>query len=65
MTSLSFPALVDLQQSNWSAQRIAAALAIAGPYNELIAQAALERLDLCDHISSFDLWCDRHARRDI
>ncbi len=64
MTSVSFPALVDLQPSDWNAQRIAAAVAIAGPNNDRIAQAALVRLDLADHIDSFGLWCDRQARQD-
>ena len=54
--------LVDLQPLGWSTDRIAAALAVAVPNNQRIAQAAQTQLTLDDHAAGFAAWCDAQAR---
>lgn len=57
----STPMMVGLQALGWDARRIAAALAVAGPNDLRIAQAALEKLTLLDHAGTFAGWCDAQA----
>lgn len=56
------PPLVDLAALHWPADRVAAALAVAVPNDRRIAQAALRRLTLDDHVAGFAAWCDAQAR---
>ena len=55
------PPLVDLRTLGWPAARIDAALAVAIPNSRRIAQAALERLTLDDHVAVHAAWCDAQA----
>jgi hypothetical protein len=59
MNSPEPAALVDLAPLNWPAERSAAALAIAAPNNQRVAQAAAQ-LTLDDHAAAFAAWCDAH-----
>ena len=53
--------LVDLRAFGWPAPRVDAALAVAVPNSRRIAQAALERLTLDDHVAVHPAWCDAQA----
>lgn len=53
--------LVDLHALGWTAPRVDAALAVAVPNSRRIAQAALERLTLDDHVAVHAAWCDAQA----
>lgn len=58
-----FPPLVDLGAAGMepaAAERIAAA---AGASDAPVARAALQLLDLSDHVHSFEAWCDSAAER--
>lgn len=59
MSSPPFPPLVELRQTGWDSERIAAVERIAAPNNECVARAALARLAPQDHIAPFGAWCDR------
>ena len=48
----------------WSAERVAAARAVAVPNDRRIAQAAVQRLTPEDHSAAFAAWCDAFARDD-
>lgn len=55
------PPLVDLHGFGWAQARIDAALAVAVPNSRRIAQAALERLTLDDHVAVHGAWCEAMA----
>jgi hypothetical protein len=55
--------MADLAPLNWPADRSAAALAVAAPNNQRVAQAAA-RLTPDDHAAAFAAWCDRHDAAD-
>ena len=61
MESETAPLLADLTALGWTAERIAAALAIAGPNGERIAMAARTLLTFDDHVHGFAPWCDAQA----
>ena len=54
-------ALVELSPLGWTAERRAAALAVAAPNDRRIAAAAAQRLTLDDHAAAFAAWCDGHV----
>ncbi|WP_332813741.1 hypothetical protein [Ramlibacter sp.] len=59
-----FPPLVDLAAAGFepaAAGRIAAAAAAS---DAPAARAALQLLDLTDHVHSFAAWCDAQAEAD-
>ena len=53
--------LVDLASLGWTADRIAAALAVAGPNGDRIARAARTLLTFDDPVHGFAPWCDAQA----
>lgn len=55
------PPLVDLHGFGWSQARIDAALAVVVPNSRRVAQAALERLTLDDHVAVHAAWCEAEA----
>lgn len=52
--------LPDPMLAGWSAERRAAALAVAAPNDRRIAAAAAELLTPEDQAASFAAWCDAH-----
>ena len=63
MTPEPLPPLVDPARLAWPAERIAAALAVAAPNHQRIAQAARILLAFDDHAAGFAAWCDAQAPR--
>jgi hypothetical protein len=63
MNSPPFPPLIDLRTAGWSPARVDLIEEIARINNEIVAHAALERLDLSDHVYSFPTWCDLNGPR--
>lgn len=55
------PLLVNVESLPWPPERKAAALAVAGPNQLRVAQAALERLRFDDDGADFAAWCDAEA----
>ena len=58
MTQEALPPLVNLAQTDWSAERVAITMALAAPNDQRIAQAALALLTLDDHVAAHAAWSD-------
>jgi hypothetical protein len=58
MTLKATPPLVNLALTDWTADRVAATLALAAPNDRRIAQAALDLLALDDHVAAHAAWSD-------
>lgn len=61
MHPVDLPPLVDLRTQGWPDDRREAALAVVVPNSRRIAQAALQRLTLDDHIAVHPAWCEAQA----
>ena len=61
MSTEPTPASPPLLPQGWTAERLAAAMAVAQPNDRRIAEAAARLLRMQDHACDFAPWCDAHV----